>query len=282
MSSDEIVVTGQRYNFDYLIYWSYEGFNSLEYTYLNNGLNYISTVSNMFPNTPADQSKQAVVSAVLSQSDDSEQDAQIMEAAVNVTRALGKIDSALSSIPSNTIISWDGVSETAGQVLANLHNTTFTVGNFVQTNGGVGAATHGINGNPNSDQLNYTAFVGPNGYASPAYTDDQGLIGILLHELGHISQSGYDNLLQEMAVYRNDYGSTYGFYNVDPSNQRSDYNFDNERFANDFQQAVGDAINVDHSQFSPTYGYGAVGASQIYNDHHYFRATNENSYYSIV
>lgn len=107
------------------------------------------------------------------------------------------------------------------------------VGEYTETNGGVGDAVHGTTGQPNVDHLDYRSFEGTGSYADPSYPDNQGLIFIVLHELAHLDTSGYTNLQQEMVEYHRDYSTYNGSYNTNQSDPHSDYNVDKERFAND-------------------------------------------------
>lgn len=203
---------------------------------------------------------------------DASHQAAALDAGANVARALARIESALAGVPTSTQIVFDGRSLTVGTVLDTLHNTKFIIDDAATyNNGGVGSAQIGTSGNPNVDHLNYAAFTGTGSYADSNYQKDAGLVGILLHEIGHLTTVGDAFRTDEINWYKKDYGTTAGF-EVFTNGAKSAYSISNEKFANDFSLAVvtatGTALSL--TGYSPTFGYGAEPGASIYADHHHF------------
>jgi hypothetical protein len=262
--SDDIIVVGYRNNDFFDFFWLY-GLNVYENTVYNPRGTAMGSSAGVVSGVGGSASAHATVNADLT--GDTAKDDQIKDATTNVTMALGKVEALLTSIPANTVVTWDGKSMTAGALLTELHNTVFTVGDYQSsiTNGGVGNAIHNVNGT-NTDQLDFRGFTGPASYAAPTYANQQGLVGILLHELGHLSNEGYANLQSEFSFYKREFGQNADFYTSTVAHHQ-DYHADDEKFANDFSRAFATATSFSLTGYNPTYGYGASGAGNIFQDH---------------
>lgn len=200
--------------------------------------------------------------------------ADAQTAAQNVAIALATIEDALGSVDQNTQVSFDnGSSISAGDLLTQIENTTYIVSdsNPSGSNGGVGSAdrTH------MTDTLVYTAFEGQGSYADPNYQNDAGMIGIMLHEAGHMTAQGATNLQQENTAYRKLVGAHKGEYGpyTDAKFYGSDFGLDNEIFADDFAVNAGHAIGLgsqvdqfDQQRRSTYPGEDYEGAQVRYND----------------
>lgn len=85
---------------------------------------------------------------------------------------------------------------TAGGILAEMANTQYIISETAQyNNGGFGTAERGVNGAPNTDTLYFEPFDGDrewkginyNDYADVNYIRAEGMVGIMLHEIGHMT-----------------------------------------------------------------------------------------------
>lgn len=189
-------------------------------------------------------------------------------AADNVARGLAELESKFDHLDPNTTINWDGQTMTAGKALDIINNTTWIVSDQSNyNNGGVGSADY-VN---HTDTLNYRAFDGVIGpgeqgdYAHPNYQHDEGLIGILAHEVAHLSDAGQDWFSRSYSDYRQEHGDYVGFEN-------SDYYRNNEEFASDFAVAAGQAFGVDIANAGLPYynGSGATDPDQTLINHSLF------------
>jgi hypothetical protein len=187
-------------------------------------------------------------------------------AAENIARGLARIESELEAMNPNTVISWDGNSMTAGQILKVVNTTRWVVtDNPTFNNGGVGSA----NGKTDTVTLYYGPYdgVGPNDYAHPNFQNDAGLVGILLHDIGHMTPAGEAFFAESYDTFSKEYGTTNGFYSS-TNTVRFQYAKNNEMFANDFAYAVGTAFGADTLQgVQLTHGTGAIDPADIYNTH---------------
>jgi hypothetical protein len=176
----------------------------------------------------------------------------------------------LNDLPPSAPINWAGNTFTASQVTDILRNTKFVISDTANfNNGGVGGAQFNPNGF-HTDTLDFRYFdgnlsnSGGSDYAAPTYSNGQGLIGIILHEVGHLNQQSL-NFDSSNRYYHNlenrNKGTNSAFNN-------SDYWRNNEAFANDFSISAAAALGFDISQLSSAwYNAGTVGAidpHQIY------------------
>lgn len=179
--------------------------------------------------------------------DDSTHSADAQTAAENVAIALATIEDAFSSSPSTKTITFaDGNTTTVGDILNQINGTTYIVTDqdFSQINGGRGgadAANH-------TDTLSYTAFEGPGSYADPNYHDGNGMIGIMLHETGHMTTDGAANYTLEHNAYTRYHAET-----KTPASYldyfRSNFGLDDEIFADDFAVSAARAVGLNVDQF---------------------------------
>lgn len=192
--------------------------------------------------------------------------AKAQEAAQNIGEAVAIIINAAKSLPANTPIPLpNGKATTAGQLLSDVKNTKFIVTdnpNF--GNRGVGGADH-----PSmTDTLHFASFVEGAGISS--YTNaqwlGQGMTGIMLHELGHLSVAGYANFNEENAKYNTEFRKhgtgIRDFYS-------SDYHPDDERFQHQYAISAADVLGIDFNKYNELapYNSGFVGADAIYMQH---------------
>lgn len=191
------------------------------------------------------------------------------KAAENVVVALIKIKTLLNDVPPDTPINWSGKVYTASQVLDIIKNTQFIVTDENYGNGGVGSASAGQNGVPNIDKLNFRYFDGDlsnsdgKDYASPAFTNGEGMVGIMLHEVAHLSGEGWIINYHSQRYFNQEIanGRDPGAYNS------SDYWTNNESFANDFAKSAAQVIGADISALSNNWNTYWQPPIQIYNDH---------------
>ena len=118
-----------------------------------------------------------------------------------------------------------------------------------------------------TDRLYFGGFVntGPDTFASPNWLG-QGVIGAILHELGHLNINGFNNwntektqLSIENAAHKN---GGVNFYNTD-------YGADNEYYAHQYAKAVASTLKLPFDQFDKyaVYNQPFKGAHQIYLEH---------------
>ncbi len=124
-----------------------------------------------------------------------------------------------------------------------LLNTEFTVTDRTDfNNNGVGSADYGEGTGPNMDSINYQDIIGdgqdPNFYGNPNYVDDSGMSILILHEVAHMNQVGFNFWQLSFQVHRADdtvNGSQ--FYDTQ-------YGTNNEAFAEALAQQMANAINM--------------------------------------
>ncbi|WP_156347443.1 MULTISPECIES: hypothetical protein [unclassified Sphingomonas] len=146
--------------------------------------------------------------------------AKAIEAANNVADAVARIITAASKLPAGTVIPLpNGNSITAGTLLYDLQRTKFVITDRPTTNSGVGSA----NRVTMTDTLHFASFAegtGISGYTAPGY-NGTGVIGIIMHEMSHMTSHGYNNYLDSVRYFNREnaerklknvpfYGSEYG------------------------------------------------------------------------
>jgi hypothetical protein len=173
--------------------------------------------------------------------------AKAQEAAQNIAAAVAAIVAEATKLPSSTVISLPGgKSTTVGNLLDDIRATKFVVtdnANF--GNGGVAAADKGTM----TDTLYYGAFAegtGMNSYSN-SHFNGQGVIGIILHELGHLSTAGDSNYAAEYAKFGREQaerktGNTAFF--------GSNYSTDNELFSFGYGSSVAATLSIPLSTFT--------------------------------
>lgn len=198
-------------------------------------------------------------------------DQQAQEALNNVEAGVGKILNLLHAVPAGTVISWDGKTLTAGQLLTQLNNTTYIIDDIDHGNGGVGGAARNADGT-SVDRLLYSSYsttmpVGMDpsqwsSFAAPTY-NGEGIEAILLHELGHMIQPG-DQFFTDSWKQSGKDGIAYTY--------GSAYFENNEAFADDFMVAAATAIgaNIDLFVYNPNlntqnFPFHAVSVAEEHN-----------------
>lgn len=174
-------------------------------------------------------------------------EARALKAAENVAKAVAEIRALLERLAPDTRISWFNGNDamTAAEALAELNNTVFIINDVTDyRNGGLGAASRGENGSLNSVKLNFDAFDGSGGdYADPNYADNQGVVGMMLHELAHITKQGDQFYTLSRRNYRR--------VTEDPAFENynfSDFWYNNEAYDYDFAKNFAAALSLDISQ----------------------------------
>lgn len=214
--------------------------------------------------TPAD-AEQPVAGVNVEVTNPANRDA-VIAAAQRLAEAIVQTLGMLGSLDPNKVISVPdaGTSATVAQIIADINNTKFTVTDRTDfQNNGVGSAVRGATFN--TETINFNAINGPNGtgYGASTYNNNAGLVGIILHEMGHISLGG-DALYRSSIQYqRRDPTTKYisNFYNTV-------YAQNLEAFANDFMNAAAKAMNnFDLQGMLPGGRSGSVDAVSIYNSH---------------
>ena len=215
--------------------------------------------------------------------------AEALRAAQNLATTLAKLESILNDLPVNQPIHWGSRTMTVGQAIGELSNTQFIISDQnTSGSGGVGSAVAGQGNAKNVDTLYYESFDGDsdayvlqdgrtttNDYASPNYQNGEGMMAIVLHELGHLSDAGFDFNASSLANFRHETGSYNNF-------SKSEYWSNNEAFANDFANSLASAFGTDFasqvgsvtSQMAGSVNGGLsnswVEPTQIYNDHMFY------------
>lgn len=227
---------------------------------------------NPTPADPGEEAEVVVTAAVNVKVNDSSHLAAATLAAQNLAGAIIYVREQLTAADPNQVITWTNAAGThnmsAKKVLETLDNTKFVITDqeYDKVNGGTGSAQRGVNGAPNIDTLDYRYYDGLeqkdkdgkvlSDYAHPNYTNGQGLTGILLHEIAHLTAPGDTFYTQMMEAYRMAHKNSYdGFYDSAASRN-------GERFMNDMMKAIADSVKADISTFNPTYGYNAESPSK--------------------
>lgn len=186
-----------------------------------------------------------------------------IEAAKNLVLTLSTIIDAASSIMSYHIFTLpDGKLTTAGQLLQNAKITKFTVSDKKTFgNSGIGTADR-ISATDLRDEIYFGGLVGPDSYAASTYPNSQGLVGIILHELGHLSAEGksvYDTAIAtwsaEMRKRRRKVPQDQFYLD----NEGQIYAKSIENYAHGYGAAAALAINLDISTYNTT-----VVANKLY------------------
>lgn len=132
----------------------------------------------------------------------------------------------------------------AGQLLTDVKTTKFVVTDDPSYgNGGVGSADR----NTMTDRVYFGAFAegtGQNSYSNAGWLG-QGVVGIILHEIGHISAAGFANFGAERSRWNREMAerkiphSPADFYSLG-----ADYSFDNESYAHSFTTASAGVLGI--------------------------------------
>lgn len=171
---------------------------------------------------------------------DSTHEAAGLEAAQNVANAVVTIIEAAAALPTWTLIALpNGKTTTAGQLLNDVKVTKFVITDQKDFgNNGVGGADRLTM----TDKLFFGAYqgTGPESYTHAQWRG-QGMTGILLHELGHLSQAGYDNGQDSQRKYNYERArhktQDIGYY-------YSEYARDDERFQHQYAKSAAAALGI--------------------------------------
>lgn len=98
---------------------------------------------------------------------------------------------------------------------------------------------------------------GANDYAHPNYDNMEGLSGIILHELGHLTEGGQQSWIRNafQGAREGLHGEEYNY---------SAYWLNNEAYANDFSESVAAAFGVDVDTWNPAEGTVWVSPNVLY------------------
>lgn len=210
--------------------------------------------------------------------DDSHADAAV-KAADNVVKTVLQLKALLNDLSADSPIKWGDRTMTAGQVLNEINRTEWRVTDTASFgNGGVTTAER--LSNSNLVTMNYRAFDGDmtnnpsanNGdFASPNYTNNQGMVAALLHEVGHVNQFGAQFNTSSAQNYYREHRTYAGYGRGD------DYFNNNENFANSFAVEVAGRVNFGITQVSTYWDTAWVEPNSIYADHmQSFRTINDD------
>lgn len=260
--STDIVVTGHRYA-------NSAGVQVTSFIFQNG-----SNDGNMNATTGTENSDGSLDVNVNVNITNSSNEAKAKEAAQNIAAAVATIVDAALKLPPNTSITLpSGGTITVGDLLNDLKATKFIVtDNPNLGNNGVAKADH----TAMTDTLYFAQFVegaGPTSYSNSGW-QGQGIIGVILHELGHLSAGGYANAINEINRFNNEMSIRKippvqrDFYGSDGA----DYNFDNESYAQGYASNAASVLGLDISILTNAYETnGQVGqfrgAEAVFDDH---------------
>lgn len=182
---------------------------------------------------------------------------KLVEAAINLITKLESSDPTALMVVLDRIV-------TVGEMLQTLLDTQFTITDATNFgNNGVGTARRGIGGSPNIDVINYEAIIGGSsgiGYGDPAYPDNSGINALVLHEVAHMTQAGYDFYIRSTEVARADPTDNSDFY-------QTEYASNLEAFANELMTETSLEIGVDLHGVRPGTSAAPVTPESIYQSH---------------
>lgn len=252
----DIIVTGQRRQDGTITFW-----NATTGTV---GISF-KTTRQVDPNGgDGSGDPELTVSVKVQKTKDETDQAKLQTAAQQLIKAIIEIVEALQLADPNAVITTLGRTTTAGAMLDTLMNTQFTVTDATGfNNNGVGTAQHGLNGAPNTDVINYEAIIGgaTNGYADPGFPDNSGMHALVLHEVAHMTTTGYEFWQRSLQIFNADRTVAGGnFYNTD-------YATNVEAFANSLMNQAASASGVNLHGVSPGTSAAPVSPESIYQSH---------------
>lgn len=183
------------------------------------------------------------VSVTTEKTDSNTDQSDLTEAAKRVIAAVLKILVALNAASPFSTVNVLGRTMTVSNFRDELVNTEFVITDATNFNNrGVGSADYGEGTAPNVDQINYQSIIGDgqssNYYGNSNYVDDAGMKILILHEIAHMNQIGFEFWELSRTVYQAD--STVNqldFYDTQ-------YASNNEAFAEMLAQQMASAINI--------------------------------------
>jgi hypothetical protein len=193
-----------------------------------------------------------------------------IKAAANIVDGLQKLESALEALPDKTVMFTVGDNVVSGtSLLSHLRSVEFEVVDTIQyNNGGVGGAIKGGGaGGVDKVQFLYSSFDGVNSpdYAHPNYQNNQAIVAIIGHELGHLSAVGdiMTNRSWEFFLEAESNG-----VETRPYDQTS-YWSNNEAYAHDFSDDLTKYIGFDTTGYNPSQGTFWIDPYSIYYNQMY-------------
>lgn len=190
-------------------------------------------------------------------------------AAANVSEAIDFIkDHFARKNPSDSLVV-NGKVTTYGAELNHLKNTQFSITDTDPTKdtGGPGSAVHNSAGGNHSVSFFFEAFDGDGSqdYAHPNYTNLQGLVGIILHELGHVSTEGNQFQLSSDRFWRQENRQN-DKTDIDVAWTQSDYFRNNESFAHSYSRDLANAIGAEIGQWHPAESFDYRSPQEIFEE----------------
>ena len=260
----DIVVVGRRYR-------SASGVVITNYNYVNNSSNNETSAYVEQDNTDPEVSVIKVNVKIANPNNE----AKAKEAAQNVADAVTTIINACQGLPANTVIPLPkGQSTTAGALLDDVKNTAFIVSDTQNFgNNGVGGADHASM----TDNLFFGAFAEGTGYSSYSNSQwsGQGIIGTILHELGHLSEFGFTNRNNEVQQFNNEMTQRHAARFTNDyylGSDAADYRLDEESYAQAYALSAASVLGLNIGTYdSILVSNGLVttfqGPSEIFNQH---------------
>lgn len=189
---------------------------------------------------------------------------QALKAAVNVLEGAQKYEKALLSLSDPyRVVSINGELTSASQKLDQLRKTEFEIVDRYYDNGGVGAALKGGGNNGNDKvSLHFESFDGDGlaDYASSRYSDSQGILAVIGHELGHLSPAGIRFREESFEFYQQE-----SLQKAVPSSyQDTTYHVNNEAFAHAYSKGLADAFGINLDGWVPYEGTNWMDPAVIY------------------
>ncbi len=185
---------------------------------------------------------------------------QVQAAAEKLALAIAKVDDAFSHADQGATIYTPSGAMTVGQLKALWDRVSFQVTDQKQVdfhNGGVGQIASDGRGGFN-DVISLDAFNvrtgGTGGYDSPNYQDGEGLVGLILHELGHVVPNAKAQYDKGFGFYRSETGDSSG-----AGFSGSEYWVNNERWANQTEQNVSTVLGTNTGAYDAAVAATLIG-----------------------
>jgi hypothetical protein len=191
---------------------------------------------------------------------------EALKAAGNILSGLNKLRADLKAVAPDKSVTFSGKVMTRDEALNLLNKTTFTVTDVMPSNGGTGSAEYDASGN-HRVSFHFESYDGDGigDYAHPNYENQEGVVGIILHELGHLTQAGYEFNKLSFSLFSRENAE---LKTPDRQFHESEYYPNQEARANDFARAVAYSFGVDIDTWvdDPTHGLVWQSPHDIYNE----------------